>query len=288
MAAAGFLTLGTALLLVTTPLHAQTESLNVHNEAKAVVTNVRDLVARTKEGSPLKTILQNILDLQRVVVNIIARLPSNQISECETQTVIKLAAAGIGSHEVLDVLLAEDDLGVVSARIGMALTFVNRVAQQLDDKLTRSSDVGPELTAIAFGINSTAVIINTAAETIKEKLILLRQGNRNRREATTHLAHGFDMTNHVVWWRDTTGFHTFHVGPFEPPVLPHGLKHLQRRSPNWSGNVGATGDFRSGTANGEVRYTSSNGRFTAGLNGNIGWGPGGPRPGGGFTIGFKF
>lgn len=29
------------------------------------------------------------------------------VSECETQTVIKLAAAGIGSHEVLDVLLAE-------------------------------------------------------------------------------------------------------------------------------------------------------------------------------------
>ncbi|XP_025083663.1 uncharacterized protein LOC112557819 [Pomacea canaliculata] len=159
MAAAGLLTLGTALLIATTLLQAQSESIDIKTEARAVVANVRDFVLRTKEETSIETILQNILRLQSITVNLIAHLPANRISECETQTVIKLAAAGIGSHEVLDVLLAEDDTGVLGARIRLSLAFLNRLAQHLDDKLSLSSDVGPELTAITFGANTTAAII---------------------------------------------------------------------------------------------------------------------------------
>lgn len=45
----------------------QTESLNVHNEAKAVVTNVRDLVARTKEGQSYLLLLEKVLHKLKIM-----------------------------------------------------------------------------------------------------------------------------------------------------------------------------------------------------------------------------
>nr|KAG5698743.1 hypothetical protein BaRGS_008517 [Batillaria attramentaria] len=116
---------------------------------------------RAKDGISLDLLHQDVLDLQIRTSELLSQLPA-EVSECETQAIIKMAAAGTGSHEVLTLLVAEDPLAVLSGRLSLSLSVLERVAQQLEDELSLSADVGPHLTAIIFGTNTTVTIIDTA------------------------------------------------------------------------------------------------------------------------------
>ncbi|XP_025083002.1 uncharacterized protein LOC112557397 isoform X2 [Pomacea canaliculata] len=272
------------LVLLASPLYAQTtETVDIKKEAKDLVTSIRQIIMKAKEGSPLEKILQDVLDLQNVTLNLISKLPTKEISQCETQAVIKTAAAAVRSHEVLGVLLATGTLNVLSARLGLALAMVTQVTQQLEDKLARSSDVGPELSAIIFGTNTTATIINTADEKIKKEIISVEQGNRTKRGAVLPLARGFDFRNHVVIWRDTIGWHTVHV----PPYRRH---HVYARSPRsgWTGGLSGSGTLKEGDVTGGVEWKSKKGNWDIGAGGGLSWGPDGLKPSVGFKINFKF
>ncbi|PVD35727.1 hypothetical protein C0Q70_02690 [Pomacea canaliculata] len=271
--ATGVLTVATGLLFFITPLHGQTQSIK--SDVRTLVKSVREVITNAKEGSSLEAIFQDLDNLQNVTLNLISRLPTSEISECETQTVIKLAAAGVGIHEVMGALLAEGEMEILSRRIGLALSFDDQVAQLLEDKVSRSSDVGPELYAMIFGINTTANIIKTADAAIREKLTLVKDVKRSRRDVARQLARGFDVINHVGWWRDTTGWHTFHVGPFRPPIPSHRPSHVQRRSPQWSGSLTGSGGTGSGNVNGNLGWSNPNGGFSGGVGGGVAWGPGG-------------
>ncbi|PVD35726.1 hypothetical protein C0Q70_02689 [Pomacea canaliculata] len=254
------------LVLLASPLYAQTtETVDIKKEAKDLVTSIRQIIMKAKEGSPLEKILQDVLDLQNVTLNLISKLPTK-----------------------------ESTLNVLSARLGLALAMVTQVTQQLEgamqcddvchtDKLARSSDVGPELSAIIFGTNTTATIINTADEKIKKEIISVEQGNRTKRGAVLPLARGFDFRNHVVIWRDTIGWHTVHV----PPYRRH---HVYARSPRsgWTGGLSGSGTLKEGDVTGGVEWKSKKGNWDIGAGGGLSWGPDGLKPSVGFKINFKF
>ncbi|PVD35749.1 hypothetical protein C0Q70_02712 [Pomacea canaliculata] len=147
-----------------TVVSAQTSGpvpVDVKMQSKALVTMIRSLVTGAKEGTTLDLLHQNIQDLQNFALDLLTQLPG-QVSECNTQAIIKMAAAGTGSHEVLQVLLASDSLGILSARLDLCLAMMSQIAQQFEGELTLSSDVSPYVAATLFATNTTMSVITTA------------------------------------------------------------------------------------------------------------------------------
>lgn len=145
-------------------------TVDVKEQSQTLVTMVRGLVTGAKEGTPLARLRQNVLDLQNYTSGLLVQLPG-KVSECHTQAIIKMAAAAIGSHEVLNAMLANEPLGILSARIDLCLAMMSQVAQQLEGELTLSSDVSAHLAAILFATNTTINVIETADKALMEIIL---------------------------------------------------------------------------------------------------------------------
>ncbi|KAK7092707.1 hypothetical protein V1264_008411 [Littorina saxatilis] len=113
---------------------------------------------------PVKSISKKALEIQSYASCL--QSLSGEVSECETNLVIRMAATGIGSHEVLTLLLADDTLGVLNGRLSLSMAFLERAAQQMEDELSLSTNVGPHAAAFVFGANATSSIAGTADEVI--------------------------------------------------------------------------------------------------------------------------
>ncbi|KAL8594543.1 hypothetical protein ACOMHN_028897 [Nucella lapillus] len=201
----------------------------VRQAAKQLVQDIHTVVAAAKNGQYLNALYQDILDLQFKATELVETLPG-EVSECETNLVIKMAAAGTGSHEVLTVMLAQDPMAVLNGRLALTLAFLEHVAGQLEDELILSTiDVGPHASAIAFGANTTASIIESADKAIKAVASGQLSNNNNSnnkdlhnrvRRQSVNLGSGWSMGLGGVKWQSQSGMTTFAVKPtFSSGVL---------------------------------------------------------------------
>ncbi|XP_025083489.1 uncharacterized protein LOC112557705 [Pomacea canaliculata] len=202
-----------------TVVSAQTSGpvpVDVKMQSKALVTMIRSLVTGAKEGTTLDLLHQNIQDLQNFALDLLTQLPG-QVSECNTQAIIKMAAAGTGSHEVLQVLLASDSLGILSARLDLCLAMMSQIAQQFEGELTLSSDVSPYVAATLFATNTTMSVITTADKAVKEMALLSRTSqlgaNRVKRQFNANLGGGWSVGLSGVNWQSRSGNAQFNLKP---------------------------------------------------------------------------
>jgi len=200
--------------------NAQTTSEPTTADIKAAATqvavHVRDIVVRARAGLLLDQLLHDVLKLEGEASDLIVLLPE-PVSECKTTAVIKMAATGTGSHEVLSVLLAEDKLKVLNGRLALSLALLEQVAMQLEGELSLSDDVGGHLSAIVFGANTTANIVETAGKTLKGMMTTTNNGvnhlNRARRQFDFDLGNGWNVGGGGLTWTSSSGSTSFNVHP---------------------------------------------------------------------------
>lgn len=231
MSVVSFLAASLPLLLIATsaePVTTPAAPVDVRAAAKQLVNEVRNLAERARNGMYVDPLYQDVLDLQAAASDLIQQLPGG-VSECETKSVIKMAAAGTGSHEVLTVLLADDILDVLNGRLSLSLAFLEHVAQQLEDELSLSDDVGAYLSAIVFGSNTTATIIETADKTVKTMTAASYKDNTNNRvrrqlRTSVNLGGGWDLGLGGLKWRSSSGRATFNLKPTFSGLRPNGAR----------------------------------------------------------------
>ncbi|KAK7092569.1 uncharacterized protein [Littorina saxatilis] len=206
------------LLCGATALAASTTSspgaVDVKTAATNLVGEIRTLSQKAKNGMVLSTLLQASLGVQAEAANLIQQLPGD-VSQCETSLVIKMAAAGTGSHEVLTLLLADDALSVLNGRLSLSLTFLEHVAQQLEDELSLSNDVGAQLSAVVFGTNATASIAKTADAVVTEVVSLVNSDTKEvrRQLGPWSLGNGWSVGTSGATWTSSSGRSSFNVKP---------------------------------------------------------------------------
>ncbi|KAK7092660.1 hypothetical protein V1264_008373 [Littorina saxatilis] len=178
----------------------------------------------------LDVILQEVLNLQAKATDFAQQLPGD-VSECLTNLVIKMAATGTGSHEVLTVLLATDPWSVLSGRLSLSLAFLENVARQLEDEIILSDEISGHLMAVVFGTNTTASIIKTADETVKAMHLVPNDSDsdssnsRIRRQLLNwDLGNGWSFGPiGGLSWRDRTDMYKFNVRPTFRGFEPNGI-----------------------------------------------------------------
>jgi len=192
--------------------------------AAELVDGVRTFAEEAKKGMYLDAMIQNAVLLERSAAEIIGRM-GYKVSECETKAVIKMAAAGTGSHEVLTVMLAEDELKVLNGRLSLSFGFLKHVAEQLEDELSLSDDVGAYLAAIAFGADATKDILSSADRVVKSKAKAAGHSNdRNRRELSNiELGGGWELTIEGITWNSENGKSRFVLSPIFSGFMITGL-----------------------------------------------------------------
>ncbi|XP_076437409.1 uncharacterized protein LOC143276668 isoform X2 [Babylonia areolata] len=204
---------------------ATTESpVNIRTAAKQLAQDIRTVVAAAKNGQFLELLHQDVLDIENKASELLGTLPGD-VSECETNLAIKMAASGTGSHEVLTLLLAEDALSVMNGRLALSLAFLEHLAGQLEAELAMFNDIGPQLAAVAFGANTTAVIIDTADKTVKTALSSADPSvahNRVRRQSIG-LGGGWSAGLGGIKWQSGSGLTTFKVAPKFKGFKPSGV-----------------------------------------------------------------
>ncbi|XP_025082531.1 uncharacterized protein LOC112557108 [Pomacea canaliculata] len=200
---------------------------DIKSQSKALISQVRELVTKAKEGISLDSLRQDVLDLKTFTSSLLQQVPS-EISECDIQTIIKMAAAATRSHEVLQVLLAKDAVSLLGARLGLCLATMSEIAQQFEGELTLSSDEGPYLTAIIFTIDLTSNVIDTADKDVTAIALppdsSLLQVNRARRQGFD-LGGGWSAGLNGISWQSPSGGTEFNVKPtFNNGIIPDGFK----------------------------------------------------------------
>ncbi|KAK7092659.1 hypothetical protein V1264_008372 [Littorina saxatilis] len=202
------------------PVMSPADPVDIKTAAKQIVSDARNLANRAKGGINLDGLLQDVRGLELAASDLSQLLPDD-VSECETNLVVKMAAAGTGSHEVLTVLLADDPLSVLSGRLSLSLAFLEHVAQQLEDELALSNDIGGHLMAVVFGTKTTAGIIQSADKTVKAMTytsnndIIHSSGSSNNRvrRQSVSLGSGWSLGLGGVKWQNGSGSTTFNVKP---------------------------------------------------------------------------
>ncbi|XP_076437249.1 uncharacterized protein LOC143276555 [Babylonia areolata] len=152
--------------------------VDVRPAAQNLVHEIRRFVYRAREGEYVQNLYHDALDLEVKATALLGQIPG-EVSEYQTNLVIKMAAAETGSHEVLTLLLAEDALSVMNGRLALSLAFLEHLAGQLEDELSLSSDPGAQLTAVAFGASITAKVSRAAENIVKAAALPQLSKNNN-------------------------------------------------------------------------------------------------------------
>ncbi|KAK7092570.1 hypothetical protein V1264_008296 [Littorina saxatilis] len=216
-----------------TPVQSGSSEVNINEASQQLVKDVRTLTAQAKHGMAVELIRQNVLELQSDASDLILQFPG-KVSECETSSVIKMAATGSGSHETLTLLLADSALGVLSGRLSLSLSLLGRLAQQLEDQLALSSDVGPNLAAIVFGTKATVSIAQKASEVITALVSAANNNNNNNNNdndvAEVSLGNGWSLVPETgLQWQSSNGHVSFNPTPTSNKGVGNESKRRKRR-----------------------------------------------------------
>ncbi|XP_070174813.1 uncharacterized protein [Littorina saxatilis] len=191
-----------------TPVQSGSSEVNINEASQQLVKDVRTLTAQAKHGMAVELIRQNVLELQSDASDLILQFPG-KVSECETSSVIKMAATGSGSHETLTLLLA-------------------------DNQLALSSDVGPNLAAIVFGTKATVSIAQKASEVITALVSAANNNNNNNNNdndvAEVSLGNGWSLVPETgLQWQSSNGHVSFNPTPTSNKGVGNESKRRKRR-----------------------------------------------------------
>lgn len=198
---------------------SQPDPVDIKGRDKELAATIRDLTARAKDGIPAVQLEKEVLQIQNTASDLLAALPENA-TDCEIRSVVKTAAAGVGSHEVLKLLTANDAMAVLDGRLALSLAVLDQMAQQLRDELTLSEDVGSILAAIVFATKTTVDIVEAADATVNEVLYQPQGGSddaadkaKDGRRQSWDLGSGWNVGLGGLSWQSSSGNANFNVKP---------------------------------------------------------------------------
>lgn len=242
------------------PTSPSTPEVDVKTEGKLLVDSIRSMTANAKAGTLLKPLFHTILDIINKSSGLIQQLKS-QVSQCDTNMAIKMAATGTGSHEILTLLLADNKLKVHNGRLSLSLAVLEQMAQQLEDVLSRSEDPTPHLAAIVFGAKTAGDIIRSADDVVNNITNALQAEDMKnltrlsaRQSSSLNLGSGFSSNSGGSSWSSSTGKSSFNLGGSYS-----------------NGNFGLSGTYQNGghSITGGGSYNPSSGGY--GVSGGYQW-----------------